>query len=107
MAYRAILAAVILLGLCLLALVGCGAKKPPTIVKVIETQRIEVPVPVERRPPAELLAHAQPALPVFVAPSDPAASSALTDEGERLLRALIEELLARIAAWQAWATETP
>lgn len=86
---------------------GCGGKKPPivapTVVEVIKVQEVQVPVPFKVQPPPELLAALQMPLPIFVAPSDPAASSALTVEGERLLRGLIEDLLQRIAAWKAWA----
>jgi hypothetical protein len=79
----------VLWALLILAFVGCGAKQipAPTIV-----------------PPSALLEPVTAPLPVFVAPSDPKASSALTPENERLLLALIEDLLARIAAWKAWAT---
>ena len=86
--------------------VGCGAKKPPqtVIVEKVNTVEIKVPVAVQRVPPDALLTPITPPLPVFVAPSDPAASSALTVEGERFLLALIEELLQRIDAWKAWAT---
>lgn len=92
--------------LLLLSLVGCGKKPPivaPTVVEVIKVQEVQVPVPFKVQPPPELLAALQMPLPIFVAPSDPAASSALTVEGERLLRGLIEELLQRISAWKAWA----
>lgn len=88
-------------------LVACGGKKPPvvqpTVVEIIKTVEVRVPVPVKAEPPAELLAPLRVPLPVFVAPSHQAASSALTAEGERLLRALIEELLATIDAWKQWA----
>lgn len=90
--------------------VGCGKAPPvltPTVVRVVETVTVNVPVPVERVPPAELLAPLTPPLPTFVPPAHPGASSALTAEGERLLRALINDLLARIAAWEAWAREAP
>lgn len=91
------------LGLCL---VGCGHKKPPVLVPPkVETVTVEVPVVVKVKPPAELLSAVTPPLPVFVAPSDPQASSALTVEGERMLRGMIEDLLARIRAWEAWAKE--
>lgn len=86
-------------------LAGCGAKQlPPQIVREVQTVEIKVPVPVVRTPPAELLAPLKPPLPVFIAPASADASSALTAEGERLLRALIEDLLTRIEAWKAWAT---
>lgn len=89
------------------AVAACGGKTPPatppTIVTKIETVEVRVPVPVKAEPPAELLAPLKVPLPVFVAPSDPNASSALTAEGERLLRALLEELLAAIESWRTWA----
>lgn len=88
-------------------LAGCGPKQvPPKIIieKIVETVTVSVPTPVARVPPAELVAPLHPALPVFVSPAEPEASSALTADGERLLRGLLEELLTRIAAWEAWAT---
>lgn len=93
-------------------LAGCGAKQiPPQTVRVVETVEVKVPVPVQRVPPHELFAPIAPPVPIFVSPTDPAASSALTAEGERLLRALIEELLGRLEAWRTWAqdptTSTP
>ena len=89
-----------------LVLTGCGRKAPPQVlppIRIVETVEVKVPVPVRVPPPAELLALVRPPLPAFVIPTDPGASSALTVEGERLLRALIEDLLTRIAAWEAWA----
>lgn len=94
--------------LCVLFIAGCGPKPvPPKVIieKIVETVEVKIPVTVARVPPAELIAPLHPELPMFTAPTDPEASSALTAEGERLLRALLEELLTRIAAWQAWATE--
>lgn len=87
---------------------GCGAKTvpPPQIIREVQTVEVKVPVQVQRTPPAELLAPLQPPLPVFVEPSNPEASSALTAEGERLLRGMIEELLTRITAWKTWAETT-
>ncbi len=96
--------------LCVLGLlfaVGCGAKTaPPQIIREVQTVEVKVPVTVQRKPPAELLAPLQPPLPTFVEPANPEASSALTVEGERLLRALIEDLLTRIDAWKTWAETT-
>lgn len=93
--------------LLVLVCAACG-KKPvvlqPEIVTVYETVEVKTPVPFKAQPPAELLASRPIPIPVFVAPSDPKASSALTPDGERLLRGLIEELLGQIAAWKAWAT---
>lgn len=88
---------------------GCGARRvpPPEIVRVVETVEVKVPVPFKVPPPPELLAPLTPPLPTFIDPADPTASSALTAEGERLLRALIEDLLSRIGAWQTWAATPP
>ena len=96
----------LLLCLCVSA---CGHKMipPPQIERITETVEVKVPVPVVRVPPPELLAPLNPPLPLFVDPTQPDASSALTVDGERLLRALIEELLGRIDAWKTWAQETP
>lgn len=89
-------------------LAGCGQKRIPSpqIVKVVETVEVKVPVLVQRMPPPELLAPLAPPLPMFVAPSDPLASSALTIEGERLLRGMLEDLRRRIDEWKVWATTT-
>jgi len=92
----------------LIALVGIGCHhKPPAVapVEIIKTVEVKIPVPFKVAAPPELLAPYAPAgLPVWVQPSDPKASSALTADGERDLRALINDLLTRIAAWKAWAT---
>lgn len=90
--------------LCLFA-VSCGKKAPAVQPPPeIRTVTVEVPTIVKATPPPELLAAIKPPLPVFVSPLDPDATSALTAEGERLLRGLIEELLQQIAAWKAWAS---
>lgn len=90
---------------CHVAIVACGGKKPPVVVPPprVEVVEVQVPTPFKVQPPPELLLPFKIPLPVFVAPSDPEASSALTVENERLLRGLIEELLQRLAAWKAWA----
>jgi hypothetical protein len=84
-------------------LAGCVTTERRTI-RIVETQRVEIPVPTKRQPPAELLEPmVTTELPVFVAPSDPAASSALTHEGERRLRSVLLDLLSRETAWREWA----
>lgn len=81
-------------------LLSACASEPRT-----EIRFVEVPVYVEREPPAELVEpYAPDALPVFVSPDDPAATSALTPDGERSLKLLLHDLLTRDRAWRAWAT---
>ena len=76
----------------------------PEVIRVVETQVVEVPVAVQPEPPAELMAPFLPdALPKFVEPSAPGASSALTSEGERRLMLMIHDLVTRDKAWRAWA----
>lgn len=87
----------------LLFIIGCHKKPPVVVPPEIRTVEVLVPTPVKVAPPAELVAAVKPPLPVFVSPSDPAATSGLTAEGERMLRGLIEELLGRLEAWKAWA----
>lgn len=86
---------------------ACG-KKPPVVqpppIRIYEPVEVLKPVPVKMTPPAELLAPYAGPLPVFVAPSDPLASIALTEEGARFLRALLAWLQGKDDAWKAWAT---
>lgn len=85
-----------------LALAGCAAHQDPSYI--YRTQEVKVPVEVKRVPPAVLMTDIKPGPELrFVAPSDAAASSALTKSGERALRALIRDLHARLEAWKAWA----
>jgi hypothetical protein len=70
----------------------------------VETVEVKVPVAVRAVPPAELTAPlAADPLPAFVAPTDPAATSALTAAAERDLQQLLLELFTRLRAWTAWA----
>lgn len=67
---------------------------------------VKVPVPVKARAPDELRQPVKTGpLPVFVAPADPKATSALTPEGEKRLKRLLLELQTRIRAWEAWDAE--
>jgi len=68
-----------------------------------ETVEVKVPVAVRAAPPPELTAPLAARAPVFVAPADPAATSALTAAGETDLQGLLLELLTRLRAWAAWA----
>ena len=84
-----------------IALTGCAGVS-------LETVEVKVPVAVRAAPPAELTAPlAVDPLPAFVAPSDPAATSALTAAAERDLQQLLLELLTRLRAWAAWASPDP
>lgn len=85
-------------GLALSLMGGCAAKTPPTQIVYVS-----VPTPIVNTPPVELTRKLSPELPVFVHPASPEASSALTPEGERLFRAMVNDMLTRIRAWEAWA----
>lgn len=86
-----------------LSLAACASQKPDVIYPPVE---VKVPVPVHRVPPADLLVDIAPAPDLkFIAPSDAAASSALSPAGERALRRLVRELNARLEAWKSWAAE--
>ena len=84
---------------------GCATCPVVEPVRIVQPVEVRVPVPVTRRPPPELLEPIRADLPEFVTPAAPTASSALTPEGERRLRALLVLLRARLAAWEAWAVE--
>lgn len=90
------------LAACLLyVLPGCASQSP---IIHTEYQRVEVPVSVRAVPPAELTAPvAVPPGLTFISPDDPRASSALTAQGESALTELVNEYVARLAAWNAWA----
>lgn len=68
-----------------------------------ETVEVRIPVAVRATPPPELVTPLEAPLPVFVAPADPQAASALTPAGEAALRQLLLEMFTRLRAWQAWA----
>ncbi len=70
----------------------------------IVTKEVMVPVAVKAEAPDWLSSGYRPeALPEFVAPNDPSASSALTPEGEKALRLIILDLIGRDQAWREWA----
>ena len=78
--------------LALIASMLCGCASAPQIIRV--------PVPTACEAPAELTAPLSTPRPTFVAPADPAATSALTPEGERQLKLMLLELTDRIRAWK-------
>jgi hypothetical protein len=87
-------------------LCGCAPKGlPPQIVRVVETVEVPVPTPILRTPPAELLHPVPPVIPVFLDPTDPTASSALSVDGERHFRGLIEWYESQLAAWRTWIAD--
>lgn len=90
----------------LCASTACTQTLPPRVIT--RTVEVRVPVAVERAAPAALLAPIAHRPPTFIAPTDPAATSALSAEQEGVLRDWIAELIARDRAWRAWArVETP
>ena len=93
--FRCALWAAIAVLVVVLLLAGCASVSR-------ETDEVKVPVPVKAMPPAELTVPLATRPPVFVAPADPKATSALTAEGERTLKVLLLELLTRVRAWEAW-----
>ncbi|MEQ9519468.1 MAG: hypothetical protein RLN89_08510 [Parvibaculum sp.] len=85
---------------CLILMTGCETPRQP-----LQVQEVHIPVPVAREVPAVLLEPIEADKPVFVSPADPAASSALTPDGERALKDLLLAVQGRMEAWKAWATE--
>ena len=70
----------------------------------IVTKEVMVPVAVKAEAPDWLSSGYKPeAIPEFVAPNDPRASSALTPDGEKALRLIIIDLIGRDQAWREWA----
>lgn len=88
--------------LALSILSGCE----PTVIE--RPVQVNVPVPVRVLPPAELTNPPAPtALPQWVAPSNPAATSCLTAEGEQVLKGLVADSADRTKALKAWAEGPP
>jgi len=97
--------------ICVLALLAamfvasCGKKPPvlqPTVVTIKEPVEVIKVVPQPIPPPPELLQALKMKPPTFISPSDPTASSALDAQGERDLRAWVEELASWREAVLAW-----
>jgi hypothetical protein len=83
----------------ILLMVGCA--KPDPIIRY-HTIEVKVPVQIKAEPPEALRTPPLLEAPTFVPPSDPAASSALTKEGEQQLKRLLLQLRNRERAWRAW-----
>lgn len=83
-------------------LTGCGLFK--TRVEYVERiVEVRVPVAVMPVPPEQITLPIPPAGPIWIAPADPAATSALDPVGEAALRSWVDALILRIRAWEAWA----
>jgi hypothetical protein len=81
-----------------LVLAGCTCQ-PETITKTIT---VEKPIQIRDEPPPELAAPLALQAPTFVSPSDAGATSALTPQGERELKELLDALLGRVEQWEAY-----
>lgn len=102
MAIRIVLAAALLS--------GCSWLAPePETVTVVKTVEVAVPYREPRPDPPEPLAtpYRPESLPVFVPPSNPDASIALTPEGAERLRVMLRTLKSRDESWRAWSMEPP
>jgi len=90
---------VALLLVVVLSLSGCARPEP-----IVRYRAVEVKVPVQVRPEPPEVLRSLPLLevPSFISPSDPAASSALSREGEQQLKRLLLQLRNRERAWRAW-----
>lgn len=90
-------------GILILALMVPGCASEPKVIT--RTVRVDVPIITKATAPPELVARYRPdPMPIFVAPDDPNARASLTKEGIDALWVMIADLVARDAAWQAWAT---
>lgn len=93
----------VLASLAALLLTACAAP-PPRVV--VETQVVEIPVPVRPTPPTELTVPYRPErLPQWLMPNGPGATVCLAKDGEDALLGIVYGLYSRDRAWRAWATE--
>ena len=90
----------VILAAAALALAGCATPAPE-----VRTQEVRVEVPRMPDAPDALAAEPRiPELPRFVDPAHPEAAVALSPEGARDLRVLLELLDGRREAWSTWYT---
>ena len=80
--------------------IGCAVKPPVIKYEVVE---VKVPIQVKAQAPAELMVDLNIIPPVFIEPSNPKASSALSPEGEKNLKRLLIDYHDRELAWRTWA----
>lgn len=80
-----------------LLLAGCAARER------IVYRDVALPVPGCPAAPAEIAAPVAYALPRFIAPGAPAATSALDVSGEKLLREMLSDLHVRVEICRAFA----
>lgn len=86
-----------------LALAGCAAAPSEPTVRTVTVKQ---PVYIRPRPPAWLtapLAAADNPAPIFVAPTDPDVVLGVTREGLAAFWGVVDPMVTRIQAWQAWA----
>jgi len=85
-----------------LMLAGC-ASQPDTPAPVVlrEMQRIEVPVPVKRVPPADLMTDYRPEIPEVLGYCQ--GDYSLTRQGVEQLIDAMREARDRLSRWRAWA----
>lgn len=94
--------AAILSSFAMLALAGCSSAPPPR--ETIRTVEVQVPVPIQIAPPAELLVPIPaPAQDVFVPPGAPGAVACIDTVGRAALVGYVERLRNANAAWLAWS----
>lgn len=87
----------------LIAVAGCRSK-PDTVAPVVLTQAcepVEIPVPVYRPPPADLLLPMAPETPEIVSPDE--GVYGLSREGLEVIVDGFRRLRTRLARWRAWS----
>lgn len=85
----------------LLLLASLAACCPDPIVQR-EMVTVEVPVLTKSRLPPAIVDGVEVALPEFIAPCDPVATSALTEEGERRLKTMLLTIMNLRTAVREW-----
>lgn len=96
-----VIVVVLLFVACLVTITGCCPPAPAPIIKR-EVVTVEVPVQIKTKLPPEIVNGSGVDLPEFVTPGDPAATSALTAEGERRLKVMLlifKDLRTAVKQW--------
>ena len=92
--------AIVVIG-CLL-LTGCGTKD--NRVRPVDTVDVALPILEDRPAPEELKFKPWPEdqLPLWVEPTNPAATSCLTPDGEAKRRAMDADVVGKVLGWEKW-----